>query len=132
MSTHGRDSNETPDVTARVMQRLGYENATRARARELRRRTAVVRLLQGVIVLSAVVLGAIWWLDGSQPASRGPAVVETLRGGLARGTSELHGFVAALPRLPSETQAALVGATMDASAELPSAALDNAPQLRSY
>lgn len=135
MSTHGRDAGDSPDVTARVMQRLGYVNASAAHARQLRRRTAVVRLLQGLTVLSAIVLGAVWWFDGAMPAQRGPEVVESLRGSVSRGTSELHGFLAAMPRLPRvDDPSSLQGVQFDdrSHVETPSASLENSPQLRSY
>lgn len=135
MSGQGRDSEGSPDVTARVMQRLGYVDASAAHARQLRRRTAVVRLLQGLTVLSAIVLGAVWWFDGAMPAQRGPEVVESLRGSVTRGTSELHGFLAALPRLPRVDESSMLrGVRFDerSNVETPSASLENAPQLRSY
>ena len=72
---------------------------------------------------------AVWWFGGAVPAQRGPEVVDTLRGSLARGAGDLDGFLAGLPRFPQTS----VIATSDASAaQTPSASLDNAPQPRSY
>ncbi len=130
----GRMNGEFPDMTARVMQQLGYVQTDPRKARALRRRAGLVRLLQGVIVLSAVALGAVWWFSGNTPVRRSPEVVDTLRGSLARGAGELDGFLAGLPRLPKSKATAEADVTLDASlsAQPPSAALDGAPQLRSY
>lgn len=132
--TPGRMNGEFPDMTARVMQQLGYVQADPRKARALRRRAGLVRLLQGVIVLSAVALGAVWWFSGSVPVRRSPEVVDTLRGSLARGAGELDGFLAGLPRLPKSKAIGEADVTLDASlvAQPPSAALEGAPQLRSY
>lgn len=123
-----------PDVTARVMERLGYRQAPAPRARLLRWRAGAVRLLQGTIILSALVLGAVWWFDGGLPARRAPEVVDTLRNSLARGTSDLHGFFAALPRMPGAQEVVAERAALDPLADPapPSASLEGAPQLRSY
>lgn len=144
MSTHGRDdalpggsggspgfagSSGAPDVTARVMQRLGYVQADGRKARALRRRAAFTRVVQGAIVLSAVALGAIWWFGGSAPACSRTPVVETLRSTVTRGASGLDGFLAGLPRMP---QTSVVDTLDGASSETISSTLDHSPQLRSY
>ncbi|MBL9141877.1 MAG: hypothetical protein JNK53_08425 [Phycisphaerae bacterium] len=136
MSTQGWDGRDgeangsgAPDMTARVMAQLGYVQANSKQARIARRRAAFVRMLQGVIVLSAVTLAAAWWFGGSKSMQRGPEVVDTLRGSVTRGAGDLGGFLAGLPRLP-QTRVVSEG---EASLEQPpSASLEGAPQLRSY
>jgi hypothetical protein len=131
--TQGRDDASgdaafgAPDVTARVMQRLGYVQADGRAARALRRRRAWTRFVQGAIVLSAVALGAIWWFGGTAPARSRTPVVETLRSTVTRGARGLDGFFAGLPRMPQTS----VADSPD-EADATDATLEHIPQLRSY
>lgn len=131
MSSHGRDGDGSPDVTARVMQRLGYVQADAQRARSLRMRTLWLRIVQGMTMVSAAVLGAIWWFGGHAPAPSQPAMVETLRSQVVRSQSDLNGLFAALPRLPQTSVVVQVEGPMPA--DPPSASLlEAAPEFRSY
>lgn len=129
MTAHGGDARRNPDVTARVMQRLGYVQADERRARAIRRRTYAVRVLQGTIILSAVALGTVWWFGGAEPAHRTPEVVGTLRGSVTRGAGSLDGFLAGLPRMP---QTSVMPVDTQGEQPAPAPSLENAPQLRSY
>ncbi len=118
-----------PDVTASVMQRLGYRRAASpSERRTLRARRVAVRIAQAGIVLAAVALGVVWW--GGRPAERSqPAVGDALRGSVVQGAGRLDAILLGMPRVPS-TSAVQSADAERASAPAPAA--DPAVQVRTY
>ena len=129
MTMEGRNT-ASPDVSARVMARLGYERApSAADAHRLRARRAVVLAAQASVVLAACTLGLVWWWSRDDAHRTGIAMGDALHGSLLQGSGQIDRVIAAMPR--ARTAAGL--RTNDGvTADLPSATLENAPQLRSY
>lgn len=93
-----------PDITATVMQRLGYRQVTcESERRSWRRRTTAMRALQAATVATALALCAAWWLGGFDRSRTRPAVGEALRGSVARGAGQLDAILLGLPKVPSKS-----------------------------
>lgn len=93
-----------PDITASVMQRLGYRQVTcEAERCSWRRRTIAVRVIQAATVATALALCAAWWLGGFDDTRTRPAVGEALRGSVARGAGRLDAILLGLPQVPAKS-----------------------------
>lgn len=130
--THGgTHAGATPDFSGSVMRRLGYERVADQRAaRRLRTRRVATRAAQAAVVLAACTLGLVWWWTSTPAAEPRVAVGDALRGSFAQGAGQLDGLFAAMPRAPMTS--VLRASNEGPMSELPSATLENAPQLRSY
>lgn len=132
MTMEGPRDPASPDVSARVMARLGYARAqSAADARRIRFRRAAVLAGQACVVLAACALGVVWWWTRDDASRRAVPVADMLRGSVAQGSGQIDRVIGAMPRVP-QTSTLRTAATADAAPDAPSAALENAPQLRSY
>lgn len=132
MTMDGPRDTASPDVSARVMARLGYARAeSPAELRRIRARRAAVMAGQACVVLAACALGVVWWWTRDDASRHAVPVTDVLRGSVAQGSGQIDRVIGAMPRVP-QTSTLRTAGTADAVPDAPSAALENAPQLRSY
>ncbi len=132
MTMEGPRDPVSPDVSARVMARLGYARAASADdARRIRVRRAAVMAGQACVVLAACALGVVWWWTRDDASRNAVPVTDVLRGTVAQGSGQIDRVIGAMPRVPQTSTLRASGAVEQAP-DAPSAALENAPQLRSY
>lgn len=132
MTMEGSRDPASPDVSARVMARLGYARAgSAADLRRIRARRAAVMAGQACVVLAACALGVVWWWTRDDASRQAVPVTDMLRGSVVQGSGQIDRVIGAMPRVP-QTSTLRTAGTAEAAPDAPSAALENAPQLRSY
>ena len=126
-----RTASGSPDVTASVMQRLGYRHASDAgELRAMRRRRVVRAAATGTVALAACAAAFAWWMGATRPERTQPAVGDALRGSLVQGAGKLDPILLGMPHAPRTSALQADDATRVADA--PAKPGDAAPHVRSY
>ena len=129
--SNGRAERGSPDVTASVMQRLGYRRAaSAAELRAMRRHRVMLAVAKVSMVLAACALGAAWWMGASRGDRSQPAVGDALRGSLVQGAGKFDPILLGMPHAPRTSALGTPDATRVADA--PAKPGETSPHVRSY
>ena len=127
----GRAERGAPDVTAFVMQRLGYRRAaSAAELRALRRQRVMRAVAKGAVVLAVCALGAACWFGASRGDRAQPAVGDALRGSLVQGAGKFDPILLGMPHAPRTS--ALESSDATRVADAPAKPGETSAHVRSY